>query len=172
MDKVLIPPSGTIAIVEMPVVSEARVAFRALAYKRFKGGISLPRKGARWPADPQTAGEKLVKQAPIVGKSIDTSSNPSSHITPGNEDDAVNGATLYVKNLSFSTTDERLASTFHGLFDYAFARIQTKPIHDVPEPAYRWDTALSGSIRSMLRAPRRRRWTAKCWMDIRWGDVC
>lgn len=126
VDKVLIPPSGTIAIVEMPVVSEARVAFRALAYKRFKGGILYLEKAPLGLLTPQTTGEKIVKQAPIVGKSIPTS-NPTSNITPSNEDDAVDGATLYVKNLSFSTTDERLASTFHGLSDYAFARIQTKP---------------------------------------------
>ncbi|CBQ71105.1 probable RNA-binding protein [Sporisorium reilianum SRZ2] len=130
VDKVLIPPSGTIAVVEMPVVGEARLAFRAIAYKRFKGGILYLEKVPLGLLTPQKAGEKVVKQAPIVGKSIDTTSNPSSNITAsanGAEDDAVDGATLYIKNLSFSTTDERLASAFHGLSDFAFARIQTKP---------------------------------------------
>ncbi|CDS00031.1 probable RNA-binding protein [Sporisorium scitamineum] len=130
VDKVLIPPSGTIAVVEMPVVSEARVAFRAIAYKRFKGGILYLEKAPMGLLTPQKAGEKVVKQAPIVGKSIDTASNPSANIATnanGAEDEAVDGATLYIKNLSFSTTDERLASAFHGLSDFAFARIQTKP---------------------------------------------
>ncbi|GAC98704.1 RNA recognition motif containing protein [Pseudozyma hubeiensis SY62] len=123
VDKVLIPPSGTIAIVEMPVVSEARVAFRSIAYKRFKGGILYLEK-APVGLLVQTAGEKNVKQAPIVGKSIETSSNPASNLDNA---EAVDGATLYIKNLSFSTTDERLASAFSGLSDFAFARIQTKP---------------------------------------------
>ena len=126
VDKVLIPPSGTIAVVEMPVVAEAKVAFRSLAYKRFKGGILYLEKAPMGLLTPQKAGEKKLAQAPIIGKSIDTASNPSANITNA-EDEAVDGATLYVKNLSFSTTDERLASAFHGLSDYAFARIQTKP---------------------------------------------
>ncbi|KAJ9478762.1 Multiple RNA-binding domain-containing protein 1 [Pseudozyma hubeiensis] len=123
VDKVLIPPSGTIAIVEMPVVSEARVAFRSIAYKRFKGGILYLEKAPVGLLTPN-AGEKNVKQAPIVGKSIETS-NPASNLD--NAEAAVDGATLYIKNLSFSTTDERLASAFSGLSDFAFARIQTKP---------------------------------------------
>ena len=39
MDRVLIPPAGTIALVEMVVPGEARVAFRALAYKRLGNSI-------------------------------------------------------------------------------------------------------------------------------------
>nr|CDI56454.1 probable RNA-binding protein [Melanopsichium pennsylvanicum 4] len=129
VDKVLIPPSGTIAVVEMPVVAEARLAFRAIAYKKFKGGILYLERAPVGLLDPTTSGEKKISQAPIVGKSIDTAANPRSGISNDNntEDDVVNGATLYVKNLSFSTTDQRLATAFHGLSDYAFARIQTKP---------------------------------------------
>ncbi|SPO25066.1 probable RNA-binding protein [Ustilago trichophora] len=126
VDKVLIPPSGTIAVVEMPVVAEAKVAFRAIAYKRFKGGILYLEKAPVGLLTPKAAGEKKLAQAPIVGKSIDSASNPTSNIS-STQDEAVDGATLYVKNLSFSTTDDRLASAFHGLSDYAFARIQTKP---------------------------------------------
>lgn len=132
VDKVLIPPSGTIAIVEMPVEGEARVAFRAIAYKRFKGGILYLEKAPLGLLTPQSAGEKVVKQAPIVGKSIGTAANPTSNLVQqrqggAGEEEAAEGATLYVKNLSFSTTDDRLVSAFHGLSDYAFARIQTKP---------------------------------------------
>lgn len=130
VDKVLIPPSGTIAVVEMPVVNEARLAFRAIAYKRFKGGILYLEKAPVGLLTQHKVGEKVVKQAPIVGKSID-SSNPSVDLDgpagAGAGDEAVDGATLYVKNLSFSTTDERLTAFFHGLSDFAFARIQTKP---------------------------------------------
>ncbi|ETS60854.1 hypothetical protein PaG_04771 [Moesziomyces aphidis] len=128
VDKVLIPPSGTIALVEMPVVSEAKVAFRALAYKRFKGGILYLEKAPVGVLTSKTGGDKVVKQAPIKGKTIDTSANPSANLAAGGADDeAAEGATLYIKNLSFSTTDDRLAGAFHGLSDYAFARVQTKP---------------------------------------------
>lgn len=130
VDKVLIPPSGTIAIVEMPVVSEAKVAFRAIAYKRFKSGILYLEKAPVGLLTPQKAGEKVLKQAPIVGKTVDAAVNPNANIASSAveaQDEAVDRATLYVKNLSFSTTDERLSSAFHGLSDFAFARIQTKP---------------------------------------------
>lgn len=128
VDKVLIPPSGTIALVEMPVVSEAKVAFRALAYKRFKGGILYLEKAPVGVLTSKTGGDKVVKQAPIKGKTIDTSANPSANLAAGGADDeAAEGATLYIKNLSFSTTDDRLAGAFHGLSDYDFARVQTKP---------------------------------------------
>ncbi len=135
VDKVLIPPSGTIAIVEMPVTAEAKIAFRGLAYKKFKDGILYLEKAPVGLLTAEQKGEKIVKQAPIVGKSIDTTSNPSANLNSstaegaeaGGEGEAAEGATLYVKNLSFSTTDTRLAAAFHGLTDYAFARVQTKP---------------------------------------------
>jgi len=43
------------------------------------------------------------------------------------------GSTLFVKNLSFSTTSERLQQVFRNLGDFAFARVQTKP--DPKRPA-------------------------------------
>jgi multiple RNA-binding domain-containing protein 1 len=37
------------------------------------------------------------------------------------------GTTLFVKNLAFSTTAERLTGVFRGLSGFSFARVQTKP---------------------------------------------
>lgn len=37
------------------------------------------------------------------------------------------GATLFVKNLAFATTDDGLSSSFRSLPGFAFARVQTKP---------------------------------------------
>ncbi len=91
------------------------MAFRALAYKRFKGGILYLEKAPVGVLTSKTGGDKVVKQAPIKGKTIDTSANPSANLAAGGADDeAAEGATLYIKNLSFSTTDDRLAGAFHG----------------------------------------------------------
>ncbi|PWZ01528.1 RNA-binding domain-containing protein [Testicularia cyperi] len=146
VDKVLIPPSGTIAVVEMPVVAEARLAFRAIAYKRFRTGILYLEKapvGLFAPSNPDQEGkegerQKTIKQAPLVGKSIGESKSAAATATAtavsldatdvGEEEaEAADGATLFVKNLSFATSSERLAGALHGLSDFAFARVQTKP---------------------------------------------
>lgn len=124
VDKVLIPPSGTIALVEMGVVGESRAAFRGVAYRKFKGSILYVEK-APVGLFMGGEGEKVLKQAPIKGKTINEA-NPSTELKAG-EGEAVEGATLYVKNLSFSTTDATLTALFKGLSDFAFARVQTKP---------------------------------------------
>lgn len=43
------------------------------------------------------------------------------------------GSTLFVKNLNFTTTSERLVSAFQGLHGFAFARVNTKPDPKNPE---------------------------------------
>ncbi|PWN52563.1 RNA-binding domain-containing protein [Violaceomyces palustris] len=129
--RVLIPPSGTIAIVDLPIAGEARAAFRALAYKRFKNSILYLEKapanvfrpggesGESKDATATSAAAVTVKPAPVSKTAI-------LGIGIGSEADAEMGATLFIKNLSFSTTDSRLGEVFGSLSDFAFARIQTK----------------------------------------------
>lgn len=120
--RVLIPPSNTIAVVEMPVVGEARIAFRALAYKRFKDAVLYLEKA---PADflPNHGTGSRETISGVQGIAAPESSQ--TLLTPDAQGDVA--ATLYVKNLSFATTTERLAETFRALDDFAFARVQTKP---------------------------------------------
>ena len=128
--RVLIPPTGTIAVVDMPVVGEARVAFRSLAYKRFKSSILYLEKAPAGVLNPDVAedGAAQSKQAPLVGKEAPKPSSASVVLGGGmgSEADAEPAATLFVKNLNFSTTDDRLGQVFAGLSDFAFARTQTK----------------------------------------------
>lgn len=53
-----------------------------------------------------------------------THATAPSHVASTGETAA---ATLFLKNLSFSTTTDRLAATFSHLSDFVFARVQTKP---------------------------------------------
>lgn len=120
--RVLIPPSNTIAVVEMPVVGEARAAFRGLAYKRFKDSVLYLEKAPAAFLPEQGAGDKET----ISGvRGIAAPASSRSLLTPEQEGDVA--ATLYVKNLSFATTTERLVDAFRAMDDFAFARVQTKP---------------------------------------------
>lgn len=120
--RVLIPPSNTIAVVEMPVVGEARTAFRALAYKRFKDSVLYLEKAPAAFLPDHGAGPRETISG-VQGIAAPESSR--TLLTPDEQGDVA--ATLYIKNLSFATTSERLADAFRGMDDFVFARVQTKP---------------------------------------------
>ncbi|CAD6911056.1 unnamed protein product [Tilletia controversa] len=149
VSQVLLPPAGTLAIVQMLVPGEARVAFRALAYRRFKDSVLYLEKapsdlfvgGGDGPS-PTTAVQSAIKgkDAPAsktalkLGGDVSeaaTTSQPGAQANGENGDasstSAPPGASLFVKNLNFSTTDAGLTTAFAAFPDFAFARVQTKP---------------------------------------------
>ena len=112
--RILMPPSKTAALIEYGHTTDARRAFRRLAYKKFKH-IPLY---LEW-APMMTGAQKTEKQAE------GTPSKTTDKETPGNNDpkkdlidaddqvaDAGNTQSIYVKNLNFSTTEEQLNSVF------------------------------------------------------------
>ena len=133
--RVLIPPSSTIAVVEMPVVGEARAAFRALAYKRFKDSVLYlekapaaflpPADGARETVDAASGVRAPESSATLLG--VSGSERAAGEAAPEQA-----AATLYIKNLSFATSTERLTAAFRALEGFVFARVQTKPDPRVP----------------------------------------
>lgn len=132
VDRVLIPPTGTLALVEMTVPGEARVAFKALAYRRMGNSIlylekapaglfkSLPTKKQSDSDGQGASGGANSVAAPPSKQEVVLGSGA------GSESDVEPGATLFVKNLNFSTTDERLGNFFSTLPEFAFARVQTR----------------------------------------------
>lgn len=121
--RVLVPPAGTMAVVEFAHADEGRKAFKAVAYRRLGNSIIYLEKGpvgmftseADSEGGPLTAGGKPVAIADGEGPADAEGSSLAS------------GTTLFVKNLAFSTTSERFSHTFRNLPDFAFARVQTKP---------------------------------------------
>ncbi|KAA1123576.1 Multiple RNA-binding domain-containing protein 1 [Puccinia graminis f. sp. tritici] len=116
--KVLMPPSGTIAVVEMGDKEDTKSAFRSLSYKRIGNSVLYLEKAPLdlWkidPAKPEVATAQETSQAKPSSKEEKESGEP--------------GSTLFVKNLSFGTTSDALASRFSNLTGYLFSRIQTKP---------------------------------------------
>ncbi|KAJ3092773.1 hypothetical protein HK102_003036 [Quaeritorhiza haematococci] len=132
LSRVILPPTRTIALVEFSEPSEAKTAFRNLAYTRFK---NLPLYLEWAPEDTFISGPpKATKQSENSEEDADSSSpkQPSSStlaLHDGEDDEATSGAvaSLFVKNLSFETTEDKLRSAFAGVGGLRTVRIVTKP---------------------------------------------
>ncbi|KAJ7849818.1 hypothetical protein B0H14DRAFT_3085978 [Mycena olivaceomarginata] len=107
--RVLVPPAGTMAVVEFARADEAGAAFRAGPLGMFGEGPVGQTTGAASNAHVV----KIAEQA--VGEE------------EGEEPALGAGTTLFVKNLSFATSAERMTQMFGGLPSFSFARVQTKP---------------------------------------------
>ncbi|KZM28321.1 Multiple RNA-binding domain-containing protein 1 [Ascochyta rabiei] len=121
--KFLMPPTGMTAIVEFSNAAEAKTAFMALSYRKMMGSILYLEK----------APKELFKEGFVAPVVQETSTNkPDAKLTATDlleeapEPDASNTATLYVRNLNFSTTTERLTETFKPLSGFRSARVKTK----------------------------------------------
>ncbi|CAE6455062.1 unnamed protein product [Rhizoctonia solani] len=124
LSRILLPPSGTIGVVEFVHAVDASNAFKAVAYRRIKDSIIYLERGPEGmftqPPSGKTSSSKHLSVASAV--------EPVSVAQPVVDDAEIPpGATLFVKNLAFSSTDESLNSAFRSLPGFAFARIQTKP---------------------------------------------
>ena len=104
---ILLPPSRTIAVVEYKHPNDAKMAFRKLAYRRFKN-VPL-----------------YLEWAPLAAKTTTTDDVSSSNDHPeasiptkmmdgDDEEPVIHGptATLYVKNLNFATNEDQLRDFF------------------------------------------------------------
>lgn len=136
--RLLLPPAGTIAVVEFSNPLEAGKAFRAVAYKRLKNSIVYLEKapagmfGQDEPGDKRfSSGVKPVvapsRSAAIIENVAEEGSYPAIHEDDSSSSPAEVGATLFVKNLNFGTTTDKLVKTFQHLPSFAFARVQMKP---------------------------------------------
>ncbi|KAF5322105.1 hypothetical protein D9619_001971 [Psilocybe cf. subviscida] len=133
LSRVLVPPAGTMAVVEFERPDEAAKGFRAVAYRRLGNSIIYLEKG---PSGmfvegfvPPAKAESSTSMAPVhsvrIHEQVVADTAPA-----GDESTEISlsgGTTLYVKNLAFSTTQERLTKVFGHLPSFSFARIQTKP---------------------------------------------
>ncbi len=126
--RVLVPPAGTLAIVEFVHPDEGYKAFRAVAYRRLGNSIIYLEKG---PEGMFIADEPITDTGDAAEPVTATGAAPilvEDGTTEGADESPLSaGTTLFVKNLSFSTTAEKLTQVVRHLPDFAFARIQTKP---------------------------------------------
>ncbi|KAL5346246.1 Multiple RNA-binding domain-containing protein 1 [Pseudogymnoascus australis] len=124
--RVLMPPSATIAIVEFSQAPQARAAFASLAYRRMKDSVIYLEKA---PKDLFTQAASVeIKNVTNDAKStsIDAKLSVSDLLGPESAQTGADTSTLFVRNLSFNTTSDRLTETFKPLDGFMSARVNTK----------------------------------------------
>jgi multiple RNA-binding domain-containing protein 1 len=128
LERIVVPPSGAIAIVEFSEPAAAKAAFQTLAYRQIGNAPMYLERAPMgiWNVDGNSAA--------AASRAASPSAAPPSSGEP-ERDDAEEGATLFIKNLAFGTTTDRLAATFSHMPGFAFARVQTKP--DMRRPTER-----------------------------------
>ncbi|KAI7872194.1 hypothetical protein BDF14DRAFT_1757779 [Spinellus fusiger] len=125
LGRVLIPPAKTMAVVEFIETNEARNAFKGLAYRRFKDSVVYLEKAPKGlfrdtldlKAVQKSAEENTAKKA-AAADLVESSSTKD-------DDEAL--ATLFVKNLNFSTSVETFRKLFVNIEGYRSSRINVKP---------------------------------------------
>lgn len=139
LKRMLMPPSGTIAIIEFRDSPSGRAAFAKLAYRRFKKGILYLEKGpkglfTREPVPEEVAAPVIDEDKNVVAPKV--SANDILGSAPSDQaekDDSMNDSidtptvSVFVKNLNFSTTGEALTSAFKLLAGFRVATVKTKP---------------------------------------------
>ena len=135
--RVLVPPAGTLAVVEFVHPDEGRKAFRAVAYRRMGNSIVYLEKGPEGmfitdepiadPSPGDTASSPTVTASGVTPIVAPEPAVPSATAAAAADEPALSaGTTLFVKNLAFSTTTEKLSQVTRHLPEFAFARVQTR----------------------------------------------
>ncbi|KAI1384045.1 RNA-binding domain-containing protein [Hypoxylon trugodes] len=121
--KVLMPPTGTIAIVQFAQAPQAKLAFTKLAYRRFKDSILFLEKAPKnlfVGKDQQEEAKQASKEPSGVQKLS------ASELLEQDRQDSVESTSLFVKNLHWDTTTEELANEFKHLEGFRAAQVKTK----------------------------------------------
>ncbi|KAK4238285.1 hypothetical protein C8A03DRAFT_43929 [Achaetomium macrosporum] len=118
--RVLMPPSGTIAIVQFSQPAACRAAFAKKAYSRFKDSVLFLEKGPKGlfvenaaAPDDRPAGVQKPSVADLLERDDDA-------------EEQLETASLFVRNLNFSTTTEGLTNAFKPLDGFVSAKVKTK----------------------------------------------
>ena len=120
--RILLPPAGTLGVVEFENNMDAGRAFKALSYRRLGNAVLYLEKGpvGMFQRPPVTNGVQR-SDAKLLANRVASAAKEALEAN----DEA--GSTLFLKNLSFATTTERLSTVLAALPDFCFARVQTKP---------------------------------------------
>ncbi|TQV98614.1 hypothetical protein V2A60_007667 [Cordyceps javanica] len=126
--RVLMPPSGTIAIVQFAQANHAKSAFGKLAYRRIKDSVLFLEKA---PKDLFTSEAPAVAVTKANNQPTGTTKLSVSDLLTGGgdkaeEEDGVETTSLFIRNLNFATTTNRLAEAFKAMDGFVSARVKTK----------------------------------------------
>ena len=123
--QLLMPPAGIIVIVEFGQSEHARSAFASLAYRKFKDSILFLEKAPKG-LFRQSAGSVAVEEDSAFGNQGSKLSGMDLMESKDLEK-SIDTSTLFIRNLSFATTTQRLREIFQPLDGFLSARVKTKP---------------------------------------------
>lgn len=116
LDKIILPPTKTLALVVFLEAAEARAAFRGLAYKRYKDAPLYLEWAPGNILNQDIASETNSKNAVIVGEHDAKMVLLEQHVKGISEmevdPDRIESRSLFVKNLNFKTSDDNLRKHF------------------------------------------------------------
>ncbi|KAF1851302.1 RNA-binding domain-containing protein [Cucurbitaria berberidis CBS 394.84] len=123
VSKFLMPPTGMTAIVEFSNAAQAKTAFTSLSYRKMKDSILYLEKAPK-----DLFKEGLIAHVPQAASQDKPGAKLSATdlLEDAAEPEATNAATLYVRNLNFTTTTERLTEAFKPLSGFRSAKVKTK----------------------------------------------
>ncbi|EER43362.1 multiple RNA-binding domain-containing protein [Histoplasma capsulatum var. duboisii H88] len=124
--RLLMPPSGTIAIVEFVMADECQKAFKGLAYRKLGDSILFLERAPKDLFDEKATASRVIAPPPkVVSQTFSTSDTFKATETEETET-PLETSTLFVRNLNFSTTNARLTEVFQPLDGFLSARVKTK----------------------------------------------
>lgn len=127
VNRVLMPPAGTIAVAEFQQAPHARAAFASLAYRRFKESILFLEKG---PKDLFIADYDPSKALAAISSTADKGKtaklSAAELLSASTPDEAIASSSLYVRNLSFNTNQQSFTELFKPFDGFLTARVKTK----------------------------------------------
>lgn len=124
--RVLMPPIGTIAIVQMAQPGQAKAAFAGLAYRRIKDSVLFLEKGPKNLFTGPSVHSTDPKHDQVGSKPADYALSASDLLEKDSPVEAADTTTLFVRNLNFVTTSDRLTEMFKPLDGFVSARVNTK----------------------------------------------
>ena len=118
IQRLVLPPAGTMAIVQYSETGEAALALRQLAYKNYKGSVLFLERA------PAGLFDQQITKVNAQGVATTQTSDPLMKATAHSEENL--SSTVFVRNLNFSTTSARLKEAFQPLAGFVSARVKTK----------------------------------------------
>jgi multiple RNA-binding domain-containing protein 1 len=122
--RLLIPPSGTMALVDFAQATEGRAAFASLKYKRIKDSILFLEKA---PKDVFSAVAKPGIAVVAKDNAVAAKLSTTDLLQESTPIENMETSTLFVRNINFTTTTEKFRETFAPLAGFVSAKVKTKP---------------------------------------------
>ncbi len=118
--RVLMPPSGTIAIVQFAQPAQCKTAFARKAYSRFKDSVLFLEKGPKGLFVDNKVAAPVERPAGVQKTSV------AELLERDDAEDQPATGSLFIRNLNFSTTTEGLTKAFQSLDGFVSAKVKTK----------------------------------------------